>query len=144
MKMKLIWQLNSNAKLTETTPTRISCIAIRDLLQWAMDLESLWRAWCVEPFGSTTNFYFSYLLRKASSYSQSMFVGDITRWAFGRFPFLLTWKWENIVSTKLGFIKASTEKGGNSGSISNYYSQIPRWGIQRGAKVGLPRAPRAV
>lgn len=81
----------------------------------------------MEPIESTTNFYLSYLLRKAGLCSQSMCVGDITRWAFGRFPFLLTWKWENIVSTKLGFIKASTEKGGgNSGSISNYYSQIPR------------------
>lgn len=66
----------------------------------------------MDPFESTTNIYLSFLLPKGSLYSQSMRVGDITRWAFSRFPFLLTWKWENIISTKLSFIKASTEKGG--------------------------------
>lgn len=85
----------------------------------------------MESFECTTNIDLNYPLQKMSLYSQSMSTGDITRWTFGQFSFLLTWKWENVISTKFSFIKVPTEKGNDSGTTSRYYFQTPRLGIQR-------------
>ena len=70
----------------------------------------------MEPFESTTNYLKLSLMILKLSLTESELVFSVyvcmSHNKKGQFPFLLTWKWENIVSTKLCFIKASTEKGG--------------------------------
>lgn len=124
--MRFIGQLNSNAKLTERTVTHTSCVAIKGLLQWAMILR-VWTSGCRDWFESN---------KLPLTESEFVFGVYVYRWPNKMdiwCLFLLTWKWENVISNNSALSKSPQKRveKKNSDAISNCYHWISMLGMQR-------------